>query len=45
MRSKAMHKLTSLGKLEDLVEKRENFAVSLRKLKKKDTLSTKRRAY
>jgi hypothetical protein len=37
--------LTYLDKFVDLIEKRENFAVSLRKKKKQDTLSTKRRAY
>jgi len=37
--------LTSIDKIEGLIEKGEKFAVSLRKEKKQDTLSTKRCAF
>ena len=37
--------LTPLAKFQDPFEKRENFAVSLRKLKKQERVFTKRRAF
>ena len=45
MRCKALRMLTSIDKIEGLIEKGEKFAVSLRKKKKQDTLSTKRCAF
>ena len=45
MRSKAPRMLTSLANFQDPFEKREIYAVSLRKTKKKETLFTKRSAY
>jgi hypothetical protein len=45
MRCKALRMLISIDKFVDFIENRENFAVSLRKKKKQDTLSTKRCAF